>query len=96
MVVAIVLVTLALNLPHTSSASAIGLAMVNMIGFGSGMANLMNKWTRLETSLGAISRLRSFTNETPTEEDVSNEPEIPPGWPQHGRIEFKGVSSKYK
>lgn len=96
MVVAIVLVTLALNLPHTSSASAIGLAMLNMISFGSGMANVMNTWTRLETSLGAIARLRSFLNDTPIEEDPGNETELPVGWPQHGRVELKGVSAQYK
>lgn len=96
MVVAIVLVTLALSLPHTTSASAIGLAMVNMIGFGSGMADVMNTWTRLETSLGAIARLRSFLNETPTEKDSNSEIRPPADWPQHGRIEFRDVSAKYK
>jgi ABC-type multidrug transport system fused ATPase/permease subunit len=96
MVVAIVLVTLALNLPHTSSASAIGLAMLNMVGFGSGMADVMNAWTRLETSIGAIARLRSFLRDTPTEKDPATEAELPVDWPQHGKIELKHVSARYK
>lgn len=96
MVIAIVLVTLALNMPHTSSASTIGLAMLNVINFGTGLANIINTWTRLETSLGAIARLRSFIDETPTEVDPVSEPELPKGWPEHGRIEFNDVCARYK
>jgi ATP-binding cassette subfamily C (CFTR/MRP) protein 1 len=96
MVIAVVLVTLALNLPHTSSASTIGLAMLNVITFGTGMANVIGTWTRMETSLGAITRLRSFMGETPTEEDPDGEPELPKGWPLQGRVEFKGVCARYK
>ena len=95
-VVAVVLVTLALNLPHTSSASAIGLALVNMIGFGSNMADAIAAWTRLETSLGAIARLRSFVNETPTEDEPENVPDLPPDWPQHGKITLSDVRARYK
>jgi ABC-type multidrug transport system fused ATPase/permease subunit len=95
-VIAVVLVTLALNLPLTSSASAIGLAMLSVINFGTGMANVINTWTRLETSLGAISRLRSFLDETPTESEPDTEPALPPGWPQHGRVELKAVRARYK
>jgi ABC-type multidrug transport system fused ATPase/permease subunit len=96
MVVAVVLVTLALNLPHTSSPSAIGLAMLSVISFGTGMASVIGTWTRMETSLGAIARLRSFLEETPTEEDPGSEPELPKGWPMHGGVELKGVSARYK
>lgn len=96
MVVAVVLVTLALNFPHASSASGIGLAMLTVINFGTGMANVIGTWTRMETSLGAIARLRSFLEETPTEEDPDSEPELPKGWPLHGRIELKGVCARYK
>ncbi|KAH8198816.1 hypothetical protein TruAng_007039 [Truncatella angustata] len=95
MVVAVVLVTLALTVPHTSSASAIGLAMLNVITFGSGMANVIGTWTRMETSLGAIARLRSFLEETPAEEDPGNEPELPKGWPLHGKIKLEGVCARY-
>ncbi|KAI1878317.1 uncharacterized protein JN550_000499 [Neoarthrinium moseri] len=77
------------------SASAIGLAMLNVINFGTGMANVIGTWTRMETSLGAIARLRSFLEETPTEEDPSDEPELPKGWPLYGGVELKGVCARY-
>jgi ABC-type multidrug transport system fused ATPase/permease subunit len=95
MTVAVVLVAMALNLPDSTSEGAIGLALLNLISFGSGMANLINAWTRLETSLGAVSRLRSFLNETPMESEPLAEAMLPEGWPEHGRIEIKDLKANY-
>lgn len=95
MTVAVVLVAMALNLPDSTSEGAIGLALLNLISFGSGMANLINAWTRLETSLGAVSRLRSFLNETPMEPEPLAMPNLPENWPEHGRIEIKNLSANY-
>ena len=52
-------------------------------------------WTTLETSLGAISRLKSFAADT-TSENLSHENEsVPKSWPSHGKIEFSHVSAAY-
>ena len=96
MVIAVVLVALALKFPNTSSGGTIGLAMLNVITFGTGMANVIGTWTRMVTSLGAIARLRSFLEETPIEEDPTSEPELPKDWPLRGKVEFKGVCAQYK
>lgn len=72
MVFAVVLVTLALSLSYTSSASAIGLVMLSVIAFGTGMANVVGIWARMETSLGAIARLTSFLEQTPAKEDLES------------------------
>ncbi|KAH8202021.1 hypothetical protein TruAng_003776 [Truncatella angustata] len=49
----------------------------------------------LETSLGAVARLRNF-NATVQPEDKPDEDIIPPNeWPQRGSIEFQGVSASY-
>lgn len=95
MAVATVLVAVALNLPYASSEGAIGLSFLSLITFGSGMANLINAWTRLETSLGAISRLRSFLIQTPSETDPEVEGVLPSNWPQHGKIEIRHLSANY-
>jgi ABC-type multidrug transport system fused ATPase/permease subunit len=93
--VAVILVIMALNLPHATSEGAIGLALLNLISFGSGMANLINAWTRLETSVGAVSRLRSFLSETPPEPIPQVGCVLPMGWPQYGRIEVSRLSADY-
>jgi len=50
----------------------------------------------LETSIGAVSRVKSFSQETDVEA-LPNESTPPPeNWPLSGRIEFRNVSASYK
>jgi ATP-binding cassette, subfamily C (CFTR/MRP), member 1 len=96
MVIAVVLVTLALKLPHSTSEAAIGLSLLHVISFGSGMASLIGAWTRMETSLGAIARLRDFLDETPVEAEPRVERIMTADWPTQGRIELRNVTARYK
>jgi ATP-binding cassette subfamily C (CFTR/MRP) protein 1 len=50
----------------------------------------------LETSLGAISRLRAFETETPVEAKAGEDSEPPADWPSNGLIEIKDISVHYK
>lgn len=69
--IAVVLVTFGLN--TTTSQSAIGLALVNVMTLSETLSQLINSWIDLETSLGAIARLRTFLDKTPAEEDWLDE-----------------------
>ncbi|RKL41261.1 hypothetical protein BFJ72_g5688 [Fusarium proliferatum] len=90
---AILLVTIALRIPGTTSEGAIGLAMVNLLGLNMTLTTVIDQWTTLETSLGAIARLKSFISDTPNE-NKSSEIEVPDNWPG-GRIVFDGVTASY-
>jgi len=53
----------------------------------------------METSIGAISRIRVFARETPAEEDSGWQPNVDANgdsWPYDGRIEFKSVVAGHK
>ncbi|KAL6231355.1 hypothetical protein BDW75DRAFT_247944 [Aspergillus navahoensis] len=91
---AIILVSIAVTL-KTSSAASIGLALVNLIAFGANMKGLVYNWTALENAMGAISRVRDFTTETPSEVQVGESHSPSPGWPQRGLIQFKSVTASY-
>ncbi|KAM4067250.1 ABC transporter [Hirsutella rhossiliensis] len=95
LVIAGVLVTFALN--TTTSQSAIGLALINVMTLSETLSQLINAWINLETSLGAIARLRTFLRNTPIEKDPlrGQDPRLPPGWPEHGKIEVGSMSAKY-
>ena len=94
MVIAVVLVTLSVRL-HSSSNFA-GAALYSLITLGENLAGIVLYYTRLETSIGAIARLKTF-NETVKPEDRDEENLIPPEqWPQSGVVEFKGVSAGYE
>ncbi|RKL32009.1 hypothetical protein BFJ70_g9331 [Fusarium oxysporum] len=90
---AILLVTIALRIPGTTSEGAIGLAMVNLLGLNLTLTTVIDQWTTLETSLGAIARLKSFISNTPNE-NKQDETEVPDNWPG-GRIVFDGVTASY-
>lgn len=92
---ALLLVTLGLRISGSTSEGAIGLAMVNLLGFNQTLTTVINQWTQLETSLGAIARLKSFINNTPNENRVT-EKEIPQDWPAVGRIEIENVTAAYR
>jgi ATP-binding cassette, subfamily C (CFTR/MRP), member 1 len=93
---ALVLVSMALRISGSSTQASIGLAMVNLISFNLTLSLVLEQWTRLETSLGAIARLKWFTANTPNE-NKDAEKEIPlSDWPAEGRVELKNVSAAYR
>ncbi|ROW08715.1 hypothetical protein VPNG_06410 [Cytospora leucostoma] len=97
-VIATILVALAVKVTHTTSSGAIGLSMVSLISLNTALSRIITAWTNLETSLGAISRLRDFVRDTPQEEDADAKylPAVPQGWPAAGEIEFSHLDATYK
>lgn len=72
----------------------LGVALVMMMDLGLILSELIQNWTLLETSLGAISRIKQFSEETPNEERkaaIQTHSELP-GWPTHGEIAFVDAS----
>ncbi|KAJ6031456.1 hypothetical protein N7540_002188 [Penicillium herquei] len=79
---------------HSSTAFT-GAALYSLLSFGENLAGIVLFWTKLETSLGAIARLKTF-NETVKAEDMEGEDIHPPtDWPRRGVVELKGVFAKY-
>lgn len=93
MLMAVVLTTLAVQL-HSNSAFA-GASLYSLLSFGDNLSGIVTYYTKLETSIGAVSRLRTF-NESVEPEDRDEEDIVPPEqWPQNGVVELKGVSANY-
>lgn len=91
----ILLVGLAVALRDRVKPELLGVALVMMTGLGQMIADLIQAWTLLETSLGAVSRIKSFAENTPQETDgpgslVTNEE-----WPSEGAIEFRSVFARH-
>ncbi|KAK4160538.1 P-loop containing nucleoside triphosphate hydrolase protein [Cladorrhinum sp. PSN259] len=93
MVMATVLTVLAVRL-HSNSGFT-GASLVTLMSFGENLSGIVIYYTRLETSIGAIARLKTF-NETVKPEDKDHEDITPPEqWPEAGVIELKGISASY-
>lgn len=94
MIMAVTLTALAVRL-HSNS-GFIGASLVTLMNFGESLSGIVIFYTRLETSIGAISRLKTF-NESVKPEDREEEDVVPPEqWPQSGVIELNGVSASYR
>ncbi|KAH8707201.1 ABC transporter ecdL [Beauveria bassiana] len=78
-----------------SLGGAIGLALINVISFNFTLSSVIVLWTQLETSLGAIARLKWFNRYTPNE-NKPEEIEMPAAdWPSQGQIELDNVVAAY-
>ncbi|KAM3068089.1 hypothetical protein ACMFMF_009454 [Clarireedia jacksonii] len=93
--IAIVLMGSSVSLKDHVSPGLLGIAMVNVMEFGTTLSMLISMWTLLETSLGGIARIRSFATDT-TCEDLPGEVRVPPPeWPERGEVVFEGISASY-
>jgi ABC-type multidrug transport system fused ATPase/permease subunit len=94
-IMAVCVVALATNLQGTTSASRIGVSLSAVVTFNQNLALLMYFWTQMETSLGAVARVKGF--ETGTANENKEEETLVPSedWPTRGVIEFRNVSASY-
>ncbi|KAF2181846.1 hypothetical protein K469DRAFT_740732 [Zopfia rhizophila CBS 207.26] len=94
--IAIMLVTIAIKTKGSVDPGLTGLALVNLVGFSQMLKQLMTNWTLLETSMGALSRIRSFTGEVESENRPGEDGVAPDHWPKFGGIEFRNVTASHK
>ncbi|KAJ5951885.1 uncharacterized protein N7479_010298 [Penicillium vulpinum] len=92
-IIALLVVTLITQLRPSTGFT--GASLVSIMTLGKTLASLVQMYTLLETSIGAVSRLKSFSDKT-VPEDLPGETNQPPTtWPLRGRIEVKNMSAAY-
>lgn len=94
-VMAVTVMALATNLTNSTSGGRLGVSLSQVVTFNSSLASLLTGWTMMETSLGAIARLKDFQQSTKSEDKP--EESFDPGetWPNDGAIDFNNVSASY-
>ena len=80
---------------HKIDPGFIGIALVNMMTLSHALTNLVQFWTLLETSLGAIARIKDFSENTPVENKPGEIEDMEASWPCRGSLEFDGVLASY-
>lgn len=92
---AVIVVALATSLTSTTTGGRLGVSLSSIVNFNFSLGMFMMFWTQMETSLGAIARLKSFEKET-VSEHKEEETFVPShAWPTFGAIEFRNVSAAY-
>jgi ABC-type multidrug transport system fused ATPase/permease subunit len=93
----VILVGVAVPLRGQVSPGLLGIALIGMMDLGNILSDLIQSWTLLETSLGAISRIKDFSDDTPSEEQYAAYEQLPDTqWPRSGDISFVGADIAYE
>ncbi|KAK1590443.1 ABC transporter [Colletotrichum navitas] len=91
--IAVVLVGLAIGLRASSGFT--GASLVTLMSWGEVIAWLIRCYTQLETSIGAIARIKTFSEKVTPEDLEGEDIDLPEEWPANGQIDIKGVSASY-
>jgi ABC-type multidrug transport system fused ATPase/permease subunit len=79
-----------------SSTALTGASLVTLMTFGDILNYIIRWFTQIETSIGAVGRLKNFSEDVKPE-TTESEDQIPPEeWPLQGCIEIKGISATYE
>lgn len=93
---AVLLMSLVVGLRGKFDAGSVGVALVNVILFGQSIKMLVHFWTTLETQIGSIARIKSFSEKI-IPEDLNCETDVPPpAWPESGMIDIRGIEARYR
>lgn len=94
-VIATLVVSTAVVLRDQTTGGQVGVALNILIVANTTLLRLVEYWTTLEISLGAVSRLKILENTLPSEDRGEERWKPPSGWPSKGRVEFKDVTASY-
>ena len=92
--VTILIVIVAANRESISPAT-VGLGLLSVVGLNWSLNQLVRTWTQLETSIGAITRLRDFNRATESEHKGIENQAVRNKWPETGEVSFKQFAASY-
>jgi ATP-binding cassette subfamily C (CFTR/MRP) protein 1 len=95
-VLAVVIVTLMTSVKNEFSATSIGVALNLVLTFNQDLTHTIKMWTMMEISIGAVSRVKQFVQDTPSDTRTGQvlTPEM--GWPLQGAVQFEKVTACYR
>ena len=95
--VALVILGVSLNLKFTATEASLALGLVTLLKFSDDLARIISDWTNLETSVGALARIREFIEKTPKQTNPSGDAGgIPDNWPASGHINIQNLVARYR
>lgn len=92
----VILVVFAVTLRDKISPALLGVALVNVMRVGLNMKGLVVEWSTLETSLGAVTRIRDFSQNTPVETSPEETQMPEKSWPAQGKLEIRNLNVEYE
>lgn len=92
---AVLIVGLAVRLRDSVSVGLTAVSLIQLITLAENLKILIQFWTSLETSIGAVARIKNFSEETPDERLPGEDQQPPRDWPSRGGIEIRDLCAGY-
>ncbi|PYH65026.1 ATP-binding cassette transporter [Aspergillus vadensis CBS 113365] len=93
-IIAIGLITLTVVYRNSTGAD-VGMALNLMLGANTTLLRLVQNWTSLETSLGAVARLKDVQEYVPSEDGAKGALEPGAQWPSAGELRTENITVSY-
>jgi ATP-binding cassette subfamily C (CFTR/MRP) protein 1 len=94
-VIATVLVAVVVTWKDNFSAGNVGVSLVMVMTFGSVLMRMIKTWTMMESSIGAVARVKQFVADTEPEQKGACMAEMAQDWPTQGNVELKSLVAAY-
>lgn len=94
-IIAVVLVAIVVTWKDKFNAGSVGVSLVMVITFSSVLMRLIKTWTMMESSIGAVARVKNFVAETPSEDMNTVCASIQPKWPTRGEVRISNLVAAY-
>lgn len=92
---AIIVVAVSVKMRDTVSVGFTGVSLTQIISFTSNLRMSILFWTHMETSIGAVARVKKFEAETENENLGGPMQEPPADWPSKGEVRIEGLTVAY-
>jgi ATP-binding cassette, subfamily C (CFTR/MRP), member 1 len=93
---AVIMIIVTTTLREQIGPGYMGVALTNVLAFGSTLKAALTSWVSLEISIGAVARIKNFASRTEPEGGVNEVLDRPgTGWPSHGSIQITNLSASY-
>ncbi|KAK3935758.1 ABC multidrug transporter [Diplogelasinospora grovesii] len=84
------------QIPSDSNGGVLGVSLANIVTFSATLTYVIQGWAQLETSMGAVQRVRDFTEHTPSENKTNEDRDPPAGWTSRAAsVKFDDVTAAY-
>ncbi|ORZ28328.1 multi drug resistance-associated protein MRP [Lobosporangium transversale] len=80
---------------NTLGSGSVGLALSYALAVTQDITWLVRSYCDLQNQLVAVERVDEYANKNPEAPDETDAP-LPENWPQHGRVEFRNYSARYR
>jgi hypothetical protein len=90
-----VMMVLVVGLRAQLAPQFVALALVQVMSVGHSLAHIVQDWIQLETSFGAVARVKAFCADTESEHRPSKTGAVPKNWPAHGRVTTEDLVASY-